>query len=326
VRKICVSGKFSYEAAYVGNDAAITPGPGLATAKVISAGTSVTFDLRDSVDTAVYRTIKLLYHQTVQAQTVLFSIDGGEPFPVTVTGLTPGPAAIEVRSPRPMSRLTIQFADEEFKWQGIELPQRDETRLTMDVFGYPGATVAGFQKSNIDYWSRWFANQHYDLVMLWFGTNEGNVANFDPQAYEYLLSDALSRVKLVFPHSACLLISPADRGVVTHLVTGKRRKRLKLSARRSALLKYSLIHSQIAHVQAKVAAQWGCSAYNLQAAMGGQGSAYAWSKSQPRKMATDLIHFTPVGYRELADDLARAIHWDASWFNAQRSHSETSDP
>jgi lysophospholipase L1-like esterase len=39
----------------------------------------------------------------------------------------------------------------------------------------------------------------------------------------------------------------------------------------------------------------------MQAAMGGVGSAYTWARQNPALMAPDLIHFTPAGYRELAN-------------------------
>ena len=35
--------------------------------------------------------------------------------------------------------------------------------------------------------------------------------------------------------------------------------------------------------------------------MGGVGSAYTWARKSPALMAPDLIHFTPAGYRELAN-------------------------
>jgi lysophospholipase L1-like esterase len=39
----------------------------------------------------------------------------------------------------------------------------------------------------------------------------------------------------------------------------------------------------------------------MQEAMGGVGSAYPWARKRPALMAPDLIHFTPAGYRELAN-------------------------
>ena len=35
--------------------------------------------------------------------------------------------------------------------------------------------------------------------------------------------------------------------------------------------------------------------------MGGVGSAYPWARKNPPLMAPDLLHFTPAGYRELAN-------------------------
>ena len=67
------------------------------------------------------------------------------------------------------------------------------------------------------------------------------------------------------------------------------------------LLKFSRIHAQIGQIQTELAAQHGCLAWSMQEAMGGAGSAYSWARKSPALMAPDLIHFTPAGYRELAN-------------------------
>jgi lysophospholipase L1-like esterase len=67
------------------------------------------------------------------------------------------------------------------------------------------------------------------------------------------------------------------------------------------LLKFSRIHAQIGQIQTELAAQHGCLAWSMQEAMGGVGSAYPWARKNPPLMASDLIHFTPAGYRELAN-------------------------
>ncbi len=73
------------------------------------------------------------------------------------------------------------------------------------------------------------------------------------------------------------------------------------SAPAAQLLKFSRIHAQIGQIQTELAAQHGCLAWSMQEAMGGVGSAYPWARKNPPLMAPDLIHFTPAGYRELAN-------------------------
>jgi hypothetical protein len=46
--------------------------------------------------------------------------------------------------------------------------------LELDVFGYPGTTVAGWKTAHPDYLSAWFAGRDYQLVVLEFGTNALN--------------------------------------------------------------------------------------------------------------------------------------------------------
>jgi hypothetical protein len=44
--------------------------------------------------------------------------------------------------------------------------------------------------------------------------------------------------------------------------------------------------------------------------MGGAGGAYRWARRSPPLMARDLLHFTPVGYRQLAKQFAADMGWE----------------
>ena len=318
LRRVCSSGGWRYEASFAGVAAAAFPGPGLSSAVAGTAGADLSFDLRSEALEAYADQVQILYHQREVAQRLNVSVDRGEWLAIDLPAGAPQPARVVIKAPHPISILQFSTDTPEFRFQGLQLPTPPRAALTLDVFGYPGATVMGFDKADLSYWTQWFHQPpDYDAVVLWFGTNEGNVPSFDPAVYESQLRASLSKVRSVFAQSSCILIGPGDRGVVIKGV-GKKRKRFKAGVRKQALLKYALIHAEINQIQRKVGQEFQCQAFDAQRAMGGLGSAYRWSKSNPRKMAVDLIHFTPLGYRELADDFAQSINWEQAVSEADR--------
>jgi lysophospholipase L1-like esterase len=210
-----------------------------------------------------------------------------------------------------------------------ESPAPAASALHLDLFAYPGATMAGWVRSDLGYLSSWFTDQAYDLALIAFGTNEGNDPRFNEDAYRDMLARALGNFRQVFPQTQCVLIGPGDRGI--RVIKSRASKRSKAvnaknqsskkqkqqaaknkpaqkappqktkAAPTADLLKFARIHERIGQIQADLAAQHGCQAWSMQSAMGGAGSAYTWARKSPALMAPDLIHFTPAGYSELAN-------------------------
>jgi hypothetical protein len=56
----------------------------------------------------------------------------------------------------------------------------------------------------------------------------------------------------------------------------------------------------VAAAQREVGQEFGCAAWDVQAATGGPGSVFRWREHQPALMAQDLLHFSAEGYKELA--------------------------
>jgi hypothetical protein len=327
LRKTCVSANWRYETAYAHASAAHAPGPGLVNLYTSEANSSLSWDLRSPAGVAEKRQVRILYQQTTQPQTVAISIDGAEEVLTTLVG-SPGPAALELVADAPLSVARLRLVEGEFRLHGLSFPEATAA-LQMDVFGYPGATVAGWKEANQDYLSAWFSEQNYDLVMLEFGTNEGNVKSLDAHAYQDTLRKSLSNMRTLFPDSACILIAPGDRGV---LVRRKGKRIVKQLARKQHntrqrsqmiaapgnkatpgdLLRFTRIHTEINQIQKKVAAEYRCTAWSMMDAMGGAGSAYRWARHSPPWMARDLIHFTVPGYLKLADLFAKDLGWNAN--------------
>jgi lysophospholipase L1-like esterase len=183
--------------------------------------------------------------------------------------------------------------------QGFSLVYDEAAPMTIDVFGIPSATVKGWSNADLSYLKASLPADAYDAIILEYGTNEGAVDRFEPSRYAAMLGASLRSVRHVFPHSACLLMGPTDRGV---RVPAKRTGRLDL-------LKYSRIHQQITRIQADVGGDFGCVVWDWQRYMGGNGSIYSWARETPPLAAYDLIHLTPLGYRRTAAALGQSVGW-----------------
>jgi lysophospholipase L1-like esterase len=326
VRKTCLSGDWGREMAYAHADAAAAPGPGMTTLVAKRPGASLALDLRDAQGLARHTHLQLLYHGDGTGGTQLaISVDGEAE---TTIRLAPssGPSALALHTSAAVSSLHIRVVDGPFRFQGLKLMEAPAlapapAALHLDLFAYPGATVAGWVRSDLGYLAAWFTDppdhQPYDLALIAFGTNEGNDPRFTEATYRDMLTRAVANFRQVFPPTQCVLIGPGDRGIrVSKAVKSAKKQAAKGKPQKNAkgsantpqalatpaanLLKYARIHAQIGQIQSEVAAQHGCLFWSMQTAMGGVGSAYAWARQNPPLMAPDLIHFTPAGYRELA--------------------------
>jgi hypothetical protein len=332
VRKTCLSGDWGREMAYAHADAAAAPGPGMTSLVAKRPGATVALDLRDTQGLARHTRLQILHNGHGAGLTRLaISVDGEAE---TLVQLEPGagPNALALETRAPLSTLQIRVVEGAFRFQGLKLPEAPApaaSALHLDLFAYPGATMAGWVRSDLGYLSSWFTDQAYDLALIAFGTNEGNDPRFNEDAYRDMLARALGNFRQVFPQTQCVLIGPGDRGI--RVIKSRASKRSKAvnaknqsskkqkqqaaknkpakkappqktkAAPNADLLKFARIHERIGQIQADLAAQHGCQAWSMQSAMGGAGSAYTWARKSPALMAPDLIHFTTAGYRELAN-------------------------
>ena len=158
----------------------------------------------------------------------------------------------------------------------------------------------------------------YDVVLLQYGTNEGNQKPFDPVHYESDVNASLENLRRIYPQAICVLIGPTDRGTLIAR-SGKNKPRTTAEKDQShaaaapaiakELLVYSRIHEQISRIQQTVSQRYGCGFWDWQRAMGGPGGSYAWLKKNPTLMARDLIHLTVAGYQESARLFSKDMHF-----------------
>jgi len=329
-RKTCVSAGWSYDAAYRSKEAAEVAGPAMVSLLAQEQGALLQWDVRNADGVAVNKKLRLLFHQTAQPIVIGVSVDQGDEYVLTLSA-EPGPAMVEFRSDKPLSTLALRLIKGTLRVHGLGLEPLPTARLHFDVFAFPGATVRSWQQVNPGLLAQWFPNNPYQVVALAFGTNEGNQTNFDAIAYEDGLEQALKNLKNVFPQAQCLLIGPGDRGVLVRRSSLKKIKQKTQSkanktkpAKRpaappnrspdSVLLRYSRVHQSINDIQTRVGERWGCSNWSMLHAMGGQASSYLWAAQKPALMAQDLIHFTPAGYKQMANLFAKDFGWSEEIF------------
>ena len=324
IRRSCVSTQWKYEPVYLGGDGARAPGPGLVNMVADQPGATLAWDLRTDKGPASHERVRILYQQTAAPIEVALSVDGAPETTVTLAQ-APGPAVLELAADKPVSQVRLRLVDGALRFSGLDLQARRASGIQMDVFGYPGATVAGWKTAQTEYLASWFGGRDYQLVVLEFGTNEGAAKPFDAGNYRRMLEDSVRNMRGVFPDAACVLIAPGDRGVlvpqsanIRKAPHGKGKHRTKAKAApRIDLYVYSRVHAEIGRVQRDVAGAAGCSTWSMMDAMGGPGQSYAWARQTPPLMARDLIHFTVPGYQRFARKFAHDMGWTGDADGAQ---------
>jgi hypothetical protein len=306
LRKTCVDTAWRHEPGHAVAAGATSPGPGLVNLFSQQAGARLSWDLRNTAGQADKRQIRLLYQQTASPIVLTLRVDGGPDRVLDLQG-TPGRAVLELVGDAPLSVVQLQLQEGALRLHGMEWPVPANTRLQMDVFGYPGATVAGWKSVAADDLRAWWGASPYDVVVLAFGTNEGNVQPFDAHAYGQLLKASVAAWRWQFPAAQCILIAPGDRGILV-----RRSQKGKKSG--PDLLRFTRVHEEIGRLQRQTAATHGCRFWSALEAMDGAGGAYRWVRQSPPLMARDLIHFTVPGYQRLAQGFARDMGWSSAVF------------
>lgn len=317
LRKSCVGPGWQYEPAHAVPAGASEPGPGLVNLWTQGQDAWLSLDVRNLSAQADKSQLRLLYQQTRDPISLAIRIDGGEAQRVDLLGRE-GPAVLDFVGDDAMSTIELRVLEGPFRLNGLELPLPVETRLQLDVFGYPGATVAGWRQLQTTAMAPWWGASTYDVVVMAFGTNEGNVQPFDAAAYTQSLRSSVAAWRQLFPQAACLLVAPGDRGILVRRSQKNRSGAVQgtkpAPAKLPDLLKFTRVHAEIGRIQKQVAQAHGCYFWSMLSAMGGAGGSYRWAQQNPAWMAKDLIHFTVPGYQRLAQSMAQDLGWNASVF------------
>jgi lysophospholipase L1-like esterase len=319
LRKSCLGPNWEYEPAHAVAMGAFQPGPGLVNLSTRHDGAWLSLDIRNALGQPDKKSLRFLYQQTAEPILLAIRVDDGAEQRVELRGPA-GPAKLDLVSDEPLSTVDVRVIQGPLRLHGLEWAVPSDVRLQMDVFGYPGATVAGWRQVDAAGLLPWREPSAYDVVVLAFGTNEGNVQPFDAVAYTHMLQAAVASLRQAFPGATCLLIAPGDRGVLVPRSSkpGAKGADKALPWRAPDLLRFTRVHAEIGRVQKQVARAQGCHFWSMFDAMGGAGGAYRWARQNPPLMARDLIHFTVPGYQRLAQLMAQDLGWSADLFQSGR--------
>ena len=219
-----------------------------------------------------------------------------------------------------LSTLKLRLVKGALSLEGFVPKYAAQAALYFDTLAIPGATARSWKLIDADYFKAKGNPAAYDVVMLEYGTNEGNQKPFDPLGYESDLRAGLKNLRRIYPEAVCILIGPTDRGTLVARSSKNKPRSPQTNASGSGtssipkeLLIYSRIHEDISRIQQSVGAEFGCGFWNWQRAMGGAGGAYAWLRQTPSLMARDLIHLTVPGYQESARLFSQDMRFGAAF-------------
>jgi hypothetical protein len=221
-----------------------------------------------------------------------------------------------------MSTLKLRLVKGSLSLEGFVPAYAEQARLYFDTLAIPGATARSWKLVEPEYFKALGNQTPYDVVLLQYGTNEGNQKPFDPVTYENDLTASLQNLRRIYPDAVCVLLGPTDRGT---LIARSKNARPRVNTQTDPsqgphtstlakeLLVYARIHEQISHIQQIVATQHRCSFWDWQRAMGGPGGSYAWLKQSPPRMARDLIHLTVAGYQASARLFSQEMQFEEAF-------------
>ncbi|MEO8594232.1 MAG: GDSL-type esterase/lipase family protein [Candidatus Solibacter sp.] len=164
--------------------------------------------------------------------------------------------------------------------------------LVYDSLGLNGASITVLSRMlNQEHWAGQLQHRRPDLVVLNYGTNEADFAEFVEKGYEKELREAIRRLHAALPGTAVLIMSPIDRGHKAE----------------SGEIETMATIPKIVALQRRVARETACGFFDTFHAMGGEGTMALWYAAQPRLVSADFIHPNPGGGKIVASIFAREI-------------------
>jgi GDSL-like Lipase/Acylhydrolase family len=308
LRKQCQGQGWKYDFAYIGGQEGVKFSRGMARLNTTINNSYQWIDFRTQGQQPNLRRLDILYAASPMPTTLGITIDQ---LPEQLIDLKLNErGAIQIQAKGGLvSTLKLRLVKGSLSLEGFVPTYAEQARLYFDTLAIPSATARSWKLVDPEYFKALGNQTPYDVVLLQYGTNEGNQQPFDPVTYENDLTASLQNLRRIYPKAVCVLLGPTDRGKLI-VRSDKTKPRVNTQkdqlqgapspALAKELLVYAHIHEQISRIQQTVSQQQGCSFWDWQRAMGGPGGAYAWLKQNPTLMARDLIHLTVAGYQESA--------------------------
>lgn len=295
IHKYCQSRGWSYEYAYNANHTNADFAKGLVNLKSTVPQSYLWVDFRRHPHIANLRALDLLYVPPLRGKKTLVGIRADEGAESIVELNAEGDGVMHIHAERPIAIIKLRLIAGTLALQGFVPQYVEKPALYLDTLGVPGATVRGWKALNTAHLKRRDNHIAYDLVILEYGTNEGNDLKLDLDRYIADLRASLKNMRQMYPDSLCVLMGPTDRGVLVKRAS--RRKRQYATTPPKSLLHYAQAHHQLSLIQTAIGKEYSCAFWSWQNAMGGPGGAYSWLRHSPALIAKDLTHLSVPGYQ-----------------------------
>ncbi len=309
LRKQCQGPDWKYDLAYVGGQQGVRFSRGMARLNSTINDSYQWIDFRTQGQQPNLRGLDILYAASTMPTTLGITIDQLPEQLVDLKLNERGAIQIQTQGGL-MSTLKLRLVKGSISLEGFVPAYAEPARLYFDTLAIPGATMRNWKLIDPEYFKALGNQTPYDVVLLQYGTNEGNQKPFDPVRYENDLTASLQNLRRIYPKAVCVLLGPTDRGT---LIARSSKSQPRASTQTDQtqgvstapkivkeLLAYSRIHEQLSRIQQTVGSKYDCGFWDWQRAMGGPGGSYAWLKQSPPLMARDLTHLTVAGYQASA--------------------------
>lgn len=303
LRQSCTIGQWQTEHAYVNRNPNEQWFRGLTRVSSQSHGATILMDFRSPQLNNSFHKLDIYFStsEKISSANIRISINNDPDQDVYFSA--GNKKTISVNSDYAIATLKITATNDSITLNGFAPHYDTAPDYVFDTMGIPGSTARGLQFMT----TQWEQEkiEPYDIVLLEYGTNEGNNKPFNAQNYQQDLEKSLINMRKNYPNASCILIGPTDRGVrVIRKTPRSKNCKNKKSCRRpfakEDILYYARIHSLISSIQQDSGKKFSCQAWSWQQAMGGLGGMYRWYYTNPKLASRDLIHLTPQGYKHSA--------------------------
>ena len=240
---------------------------------------------------AGYTRFEVWFLRQPESGVFTFTADGFELGRVDTTGETEVADFAAFTVPVAASTLELHVVQGHVRIFGIT-SENDGPGVVYDSLGLNGASITVLSRMfNQAHWAAELQHRHPDLVIVNYGTNEADFADFVDKQYEKELREAIRRLHAALPETSILIMSPMDRGHRTG----------------PGEIATMATIPRIVAMQRRVARDTGCGFFDTFRAMGGEGTMARWYTAQPRLVSADFIHPYPAGGKLIATAFTREI-------------------
>jgi lysophospholipase L1-like esterase len=182
--------------------------------------------------------------------------------------------------------------------------------LTYNSVGYPGATVDILNKLDNRLFLSNLRRLNPQIVVLSFGSNEGEKASLDIAAYTEHYRKVVAKIRAALPGVTIVMIGPPEAEQLPSHCKDKAREtatcrvpsETTASASRADACEWKPLAklADVREAQRKLAQREGAVFWNWASIMPKECGADRWLNQSPVLMAKDHLHFTITGYKKSA--------------------------